>query len=482
MRRALLACGSVLFSPIAAHAEEHVQIDYALPSVTVSAGVAQRITDCPIAADAQWDLKEGDPGLRIAFAYKVAIAGKAAPRRLVRLDTESGFLVDRETKVHFNDDWYLKDFNGKTTGQGGPLLVSLIKAGVAAYAMTANPILGVGAAATVIKGMPLTEGPDRPVARQHYFARHWYLECQPDVGANLVNLEKRRDDVAGLEARVIGGDTSPATQELLTLRRAQVGELEAALTMNATLKGGLAPALDTNGNIVNLSGQIEAPDLKRWFKVTSVRKEVKAKGFEADDSEPTILALLSKRQPKLPGIYGYQVSVVPDTKLAAWFGCDPKAVDAACAAAVRMDTPLMTRDLVYLRPIPAGVKLWPNPIVCAAGTVCAADSSWTAAKDASGSGDVKLPQLSRLYTMRTGGSIFGGRTVGAEFGPMGEPTMLQYNIGSASKDVAGVLDAGVAAAQSARDAQGAATKRKLDELKNARDLQDLLDELDTPAS
>lgn len=463
-----------------AAAGKHVRIDYALPTVTVTAGVAQRITQCPASAEIQSTLAKGAEGLSVGFAYKVAIGGKQSPRRLVLLDTESGFLVDRETKVHFNEDWYLKDFNGKTTGQGGPLLVSLIKAGAAIYGMTANPILGAGAAASAVKSNEgvVAEGV-RPAFRPHYYATRYYLECKPEIVAKLAELEQRRKDVGGLETRIIAGDASTAAQDLLTLRRTQVGDLEAALTINATLKGGLAPTLAADATITNLSGQIPAPDIKKWFIVTKVRKEVKAKRFEANEAPPMIEALLLQQDPRIPGIYGYQVKVTPNAKIAAWFGCDPKKSGAqACAATVTNADPLLTRDMVYLRPVPASVKLWPNATLCPAGTVCDADESWTAAKDASGSGDVKLPQLSQLFTMRTGGSIFGGRTVGAEFGSFGEPTMLQYNIGSSGKDVASVIDAGVAGAQTVRDAPGVATKRKLDEMKNARDLQDLLDELD----
>ncbi|WP_448659138.1 hypothetical protein ACPVPU_01415 [Sphingomonas sp. CJ99] len=482
MMRSFSAALSLLLIGFPAHARDPVTIDYVVPGVTVTAGVAQRITKCPASADTQAGLATGSEGLRVEFAYKVAIAGKQAPRRLIRLNAETGFLVDRETKVQFNEDWYLKTFNGKTTGQGGPLLVSLVKAGASVMAMSANPILGVGAAAGAVRPA-VAEGLDRPVARPRYFATRWYLECQPIVADQLKKLEERREDVAALEARVIGGDASPTTQDLLTARRNEVGTLEAALTINATLKGGLVPALAADASVAKLTGQIPAPDISRWFRVTEVRKEVREARYEITEREPSIAALLQKQDPRIPGLYGYQVRIAPDAKLAAWFGCDPKASAAqACAAEVVRADPLPTRDLVFVRPIPASVKLWPNPAPCAAATVCEPDETWIAAADASGSGSVKLPQLSRLFTMRTGGSIFGGRTVAAEFGASGEVTMLQYNIGSGGKDVASVIDAGVSGAQTVRDAEGAATKRKLDELKNARDLQDLLDELDEEAS
>lgn len=478
MRKAVAAVAIAVLQPIGAAAEERVRIDYVLPAVTVAAGVSQRLTHCPASAEEQSTLVGIDPDderLRIGFAYKVAITGKQSPRRLVRLEAETGFLVDRETKVHFQDDLYLKDFNGKTTGQGGPLLVSLIKAAAAGYAMTVNPILGVGVAAASAGGKKaLVNGLPQP--RQHFYKTKFYLECASEVVARLSQLEKKRQDVADIEARVIAGDATTTMQELLTLRRAQVGELEAALTVNATKK--LTPTLDADGTVANLTGQIGAPEILKWFRVKAVRREVKTAALAGIDTQRSVGDLLGGR--RVPGSFGYQVRVTPDARIAGWFGCDAKATDNTGCAYVSSSAQIETRDLTFARPVPAAVKLWPNPRPCPDGTVCDPDDKWTEAADASGSGDVKLPQLSRLFAMRTGGSVFGGRTVGAEFGPMGEPTMLQYDIGGGGKDIAGVVDAGVGGVQTARDAAGAATKRRLDELKNARDLQDLLDELATP--
>ncbi|BCA58145.1 hypothetical protein [Sphingomonas sp. HMP6] len=460
-----------------AHAAERVRIDYALPAVTVTAGVTQRITKCPLPAAAQVSLKDNDPLLQIEFAYKVVLAGKASPRRIISLDAESGFLVDRETKVHFNDDWYLKDFNGKTTGQGGPLLISLIKAGAAVAAMTANPIAGLGVAAAIKPLGAVAEGRDRKSRQPHYYATNWYLECTSRVTKALAELDQRRHEVNALEARIITGDASTATQELLVLRRSQVGELEAALTINATLKDGLTPVYDANAAIPNLIARIGAPNITDWFVMMPLEREVETLDQAKVQNKREVAAVLADGK-RYPGKFGYEVSVAPDALIAGWFGCKPQTHASACAAEVTRSGVLVTRDMTYVRPIPAAVKLRP----CADATACTTDRSWTDAKQASGSADVKLPQLSRHFAMRTGGSIFGGRTVGAEFGSMGEPTMLQYNIGSSGKDVAGVLDASVAAAQTVRDADAAATKRRLDEVKNAKDLQALLDEMNAPAS
>lgn len=445
-------------------AAERVRIDYVLPSVTATAGVAQQIIRCPPPAAEQVRLEDGDERLGLGFAYKVVLGSKMKPRRLVSLDTESGFLVDRETKVQFSEDWYLKSFNGKTTGQGGALVVSAIKAAAAVYGMTANPISLLGQAPR----LATFAGTRRP---RHYTTR-WYLECKPNVRDALAELEQRRQEVATLEARIVAGTTAPGMQELLTQRRARIGELEADLTISAPLKGGLTPTYAADGTVDKLTAKIAPPDFEEWFVMNPRREEVQV--ATPDQAKPTIAAVLAAGKP-FPGLYGYTVKVSPDANLLKWFGCD-SASDAAsaCASAVNAENNLMTRDLTYLRPVDATLALWP----CSTAASCADDGPLTKQKTASGSGKVKLPQLSRHYTMRTGGSIFGGRTVGAEFGATGEPTMLQYNVGSSGKDVAGALDASVAAAQSIRDADGAATKRELERLKNAKDLQALIEELE----
>ena len=478
MRMIRLSVGLLVLTAAPAEAREKFRLDYVLPSVTITAGVTQRITKCPVPAEAQAALKDGDPGLGVDFAYGALIVGKRKPLRLVSLDAESGFLVDRDTKAHFQDDWYLKDFNSKSTGQGGPLLVSLIKAGAAIHAMGANPILGIGRAPTPLQTHSIAgDGPRRPPPKRYYATRH-YLECQPEIVRKLDQLEAKRRDIAELEALIVGGKATPATTELLVLRRSQAGELEAALAVSATAAKGLTPKLGADGKPTDLVAHIPAPDLKPWFRVTAVTREVTGPQYAGVQSAPTVEQMLVRNGRPVPGLYGYQVAVTVNTDIASWYGCGGGTRGgAACAPAVNDTTVLNTPDLVYVRPIPASVKLWPKPQPCAADVDCPADDKWTAAKPASGAAEVKLPQLSRLFRVPTHGSIFGSRTVAAEFGELGEPTMIQYAIGSASKDVAGVVDAGVSGAQTMRDADIAATKRKLDELKNSRDLEKLLEEM-----
>jgi hypothetical protein len=127
--------------------------------------------------------------------------------------------------------------------------------------------------------------------------------------------------------------------------------------------------------------------------------------------------------------------------------------------------------------VPATVDVYPFDHPCGVNVECPKAKDWAESEKASNSTAIKLPQLSRLYTLPTNGSIFVGHTVGAEFGDMGEPTMLKFNVGGGGTTASSVIDASVAAAQSAHDAQNAATKRELDALTNAHDLQVLLEQI-----
>ena len=51
----------------------------------------------------------------------------ATAEMLGQIDAASGFLVDRATTIKLSEDGLIKEFNGTATGQGGPLLVSLVK-------------------------------------------------------------------------------------------------------------------------------------------------------------------------------------------------------------------------------------------------------------------------------------------------------------------------------------------------------------------
>lgn len=467
-------------------ANDPPRIDYMLPAASIAAAVQQRITECPGSTVEQLRPLGDHKTLDARFAYTVAITTKMTPRRMVALNAGSGFLVDRETKVHFGDDWYLKDFNGKTTGQGGPLIVSAIKAGAALYSMGANPITGVaqGAAssanATDISS-PLSDKlpHNKLVTRTQQLQTVFFLACTDDVVKDLARLAAQRQDIHALEARIIAGDAGVAVQDLLTVRRKEASETEAKLTIGANSKKPLRPQFSEKGNFLNIATRIPPVDVSRWFRVASAKVTVTPGALSRVRTKPTVEELLNEEGfGNYPGAHGYQITITPDASLARAFGCDPVAADVAkCAAAVNDASTLASRNLVYTRPIPATVKLYPISTPCPDGTVCPEDEKWTAGAEASGSASTKLPQLSRLFSLPTGASIFGGRTVGAEFGPLGEPTMIQYNVGSSGKDVAGVLDASIAAAATVRDAEIAATKRSLDELKNAKDLQDLIDKV-----
>lgn len=461
--------------------KEPVRIDYMLPATAISAGVEQRITKCPApAAERVMIGDDTSEGLRAEFEWKVRLQPSQAPHRLVSLNTESGFLVDRETKVHFADDWYLKDFNGKTTGQGGALMVSLVKAGAAVAAMAANPIVGLGTAALAAQQSAGAEGfvkTNAPAKQTRYYRKEFYVVCKDDVADRLASLKAARADIAALETRVIAGDVSVPTQDLLTRRREMAADLERRLTITITADKALVP-MRVGKNVTGLSTRITAVDISPWFEVQSIVREVTSSARAGTGAQIDLRSYLASQQ--FPGIHGYQVEIAVNDTIERHFGCagaGTPAKVAACEEDIAAVTPIATRNLIYKRPIPAVAKIYPFASPCAPGSTCPADPNWVDGKKATGTVPVKLPQLSRNFEMRTGGSIFGGRTVGAEFGAMSEPTMLQYNIGSSGKDVAGLVDASVSAAQTIRDADNAAIKRRLEAEKTRGELEALLEKM-----
>ena len=195
MRRlfGLAVLGLSAFSSVL-HAADSVILSYALPKTRVAAGVSQRITRCPPSI-AQ---RKKNATYDITFNYTVLIEAKSVPARLVTIDPRSGFLVDRTTKMTFNEDGLtLKEYNATATGQGGPLIVSLIKAAAAVYGMTASPLAFAAAAAptTIGRFSFLDRRPRAPAKVVRYF-----LTCRASVVSDLERLDKVRLDITDLES------------------------------------------------------------------------------------------------------------------------------------------------------------------------------------------------------------------------------------------------------------------------------------------
>jgi hypothetical protein len=462
-----------------------VILDYALPKTRVAAGVAQVITGCPASADEQ--LRRQDSSA-ISFNYVVSIDSKSVPARLVSLDAHSAFLVDRSTKMQFNDDGLtLKQFNGSSTGQGGPLIASLIKAGAAAFGLAAAPLpfapmLTATAAPNAGRNRP-GSSLRRPATEM---ITRYYLQCRPEIAAGVTRLNELTGDIAALQAKAINGALDAGQTAILTQWQAEQIKLQGLLTLTVATKKAFDPDLQAGGPPAKLTAVVPAPDYDRWFEIVPRTSSVPKSLHLRSDRPTTVHAKLEHigrmrgtngvSDGPLVGLYGYDVTLTIDPKSAGWFSCGTGTL-SACGPDDRGDGIIRGRELVYRRGVNGTVSLSPRDHDC--GTEVCPDRpndapEWEDADRASGSSAVKFPQLSRLFVLPTGGSIFGSRTVAASFDANGSPTDLEYSIGSASKDLSSIVDATVAASQTVAGARLQASKTELDQLTTAQSLHDAL--------
>lgn len=469
MKSSLMLTCAVLASSTAVLAGSPNTIEYVLPQTVVAAAVKQQLISCPAsAAEQAADPSNSDLG-KPNFNYVVGLTATAVPQRLVVLNVDSGFLVDRETKLHFAEGWALKDFNGKATGQGGQVLVSLIKAGAAVAAISAG--VPVPMAPGLAPGGALSAPGFVPPVRQRQIKR-WFVVCKPGVTAKLDEIDRLKRRVETARDQIVAGSSSAAVQAVLTEDTARIAELQSDLSITYKLPKALKPQIGSAGAPTGLAGKTNSLEVPDWFMLESAL--VDAKRGERDQAKPSDLPQrVASFFNEEPGAHGFQVVIKPNQAFQKMVACPTGEVgeQAKCIAEIGKEDPYFTRDLIYRRPVPAKAVLYPIRADCT-DDICPEPDGW--GENASGDIAIGIPQFSRLYRLKTGASIFRGRTVGAEFGPLGEPTMLQYDIGGGAKDLSSVIDASTAAAQTVRDADLNAVKRRVDEMKAEQELRDLL--------
>ncbi len=461
----MLAITIALATSGATLASGRPEISYFLPKVRVSASVAHRLARCPT---------DEDPTLRIE--YTPALAAKATRGRLIVVDAGAGFLVDRSTKVGL-ESGMLRSFNSTATGQGGPVLVSLMKAAVTAYTLTAAPLATIPA----MRGLAERRGAGRPrpvVPRP--MVRVHVLRCNASTAATMAKLEDVENDIAKIERGLIEND-SPALEALLERRSAQAEDLRSQLTLVTSTQKALDPKRSADGSVTDLTADLPPPELQRWLAVE--RRTVPAQnGLEDKPITPSLDEMLDREREtaKRPivGRRGYTVSISVDPRMDRLLGCAPDAEPVPCSDAERSDTTVRGgRDLVHLRPVPATLSLAPIATDCAA-SPCPA--GW--GDEATAGVAAALPQLSRPQVVPTGGgSIFGRRMVAAEFDPLGEPTSIQYEKGGNATTAASIIDASSASSSLVADARLNALKRRVEIEKTKAELTKLLQaQLDEP--
>jgi|GEM_PF-2826593 len=486
---AIIAIGTSVAAPVAARDQPiggiRPVIRYFLPRTKVSAAIAARITECPT-----------DNGKTQTRSFKVeytpAVDAKSVPDRLVAIDASSGFLADRATKITFTDGLVIKEFNSSTTGQGGPLIASIVKTAAVGYSLFAAPITSPAVLATaksrsanpsnLAEFLVTVDGEFKATPQPKMtWVHRYFLECKDEVTANLEKLAERQDQLEAAEDRLISGTSGANIQAVIDERKAQIADLKAKLTLKSAPDGAVNPTLDKDGNLTGLVADLPATQFEKWFKVADRPELVRADSLEAKRAvkkPPPLwsvidLALAVDNETVLVGRYGYRLTIKVDAQLAAQLSCG-RTLPVQCAKQDGRADTVTGRDLIYRVPVPASAQLVPIYCKPQADVACNAPSDW--GSEATTSLAVKLPQLARLSSLRTGGGgIFGSKKVAAEFDATGSPVSLEYDKGSASKDVASIADALATAGPTVRDARSAALTRAYNEDKTWQDLQDLLD-------
>lgn len=414
---ALLSAGIFAISGNAAHAED-VDMSYKLPELRVAGSYSQRILECP----------GTDGKVRIETLTGVTpsyVAGQRVP-----IDPTAGFLAKREVKLTLYENGTLQAFNAQSEGQGGALAAAAIKA--AAFAVTAAsgvPLAGLMGDDTA--GL-IEDDPDVPEERLSLACRAW-------VSENVAALARIEADIVKLEQLVMTGQSRPEVLQLLDQKQAGRDALKRSLTLEATPKV-LDPGYARSARCTTI-GPL---DYSRWFTFSGL-----------DVPNEVLRAVL--KQGKVAGVDGYRMML--NARSAA--DCETGVASTPTADAAASLPASADRAVHYRVPMNARVVLEVrDKLACETGEDCA--SGREAERNTRTVRSVEVPQWGTLRSIAFDGSgIFGSKAVSAKFAPSGRPMELGYASGSGADAFAGVLDAGVSAATTIRDAPNAALQREV---------------------
>jgi hypothetical protein len=360
------------------------------------------------------------------FETSVIIGSKTVPDpKLVRVNVRMGLLAKRSTELKLRPDGTLEAFNAANEGEAGVVISALIKAGVS-FATG-----GLGTLAVRGEGPP----PRLP------------FDCTIEAKADLQEYARLQDDIRRLESLLASGNASPAIGIELPLRRAALQGVADRLTV--TSDKVVEPKFGTAGE----SDYFEAPKIADFF----------------DLSQPGSEAAFEQYRKRQPGHLGFGVT---------W------AANRALMEELKTSLPFPTGGtpgLIYRRPVPASVEVYPCKATPAVGTsACEKDDS-RAGESLTASGAAAFPQLSGYFSIPIGrGGLFGSEEAAAEFDATGAPTLLKYGSDSGAAALAGVIDTARGAYVGLENAPAAAQQAELDELKRRKEIRDLEHELSKP--
>lgn len=433
---------------------------YYIPKTKVVAQIKQRITKCEVIG--------GKLDIAIISEASIKAGTKADYERAITINGKSGFLVNRSTKLTLNNDGTLKSFNGSSTGQGGALLSAVIQTAAIGASLTVNPSIGASSLASAITTSNKKEKPTEPIII-------YVPKCNAEIINKLTNLKMVNEKRSKIRNAIANGQAGLAMQEELVRIASDIDNLHKSLTITASVD--LTATKSKTAKDI-LSGRMLG-NYKKWVNIISKPVNMMSPEYNKNSIIEPIgldkylqnLLDQNKKPFILPGIYGFRLAVDADKAACA-------AIDNNnCVPTETGSTPTNSKkwaankDFFYVRPIPAEAKFY----------ACADDECTKSSKvkGTSAKTNILLPQLSKLYSISTGASIFGSRTVAATFGPYGEPLTLEYTKGGGGAEIASVITAAGSAATTIDGARLQATQDQIARINAERELDILLNSPDS---
>lgn len=471
---------------IAASNAEDPILHYYIPKTTVAAQITQRITKCSV--------EGGNLLLNVHTQLSLKPGVKPDYSRAIAINAKSKFLVNKSTKLTFNPDGTLKSLNGTATGQGGPVLSAVIQTGATIAAITTAP---PAAAFLTIAGDPNIG----TKSKEEKMTVIYVPSCK--VSGTIETLRNTQNNLKKAREKIINGEAGQAIIDEISRLEKEVTKYQNALTIKQGVT--LTPATKTQVKKMIFSANISAEKManhySKWIALERklVSEDIKNTDYNAArfDSADLLTHLRDAKEPSnrsslsdwsiltsqlnsplepytIAGVHGLKLSITavsdaydtinnPKTNIANSKKKDDNSKKKNAAMPWEQTS---NRDFYYVRPVPAKARFY----------ACANPKCDKAVKGqgASKSENILLPQLSKLFKLSPGGSIFATKTVAATFGPYGEPLTLEYTKGGGGAEIASVINAGGQAATTIDGAKLKATQDEIARINAERELDALL--------
>jgi hypothetical protein len=334
----------------------------------------------------------------------------------VKVNAAGSVFIDRQIKIEYFSNGTIKSFNGTSDGQGEELIV----AGIRAISFAASSSVSANVVATATANSQ---------ANSTVTCQDWVKTALADKQATQANLSKLRQTVFTTDV-----------PENLAIQIAEATALIAALEASLTVQSEpvyWTPSLQS----IAFRGKIEAPSLIVWFNPSQ---------------QSAIEELL------LRSGYGQMTKFSLEGDLT--ISGSPIAVS---------DKPI--RSLAYRKPVRATVTIKPENEFTAPATLSGASRALAILRHGAMT-KVRQPMVPQVGPLAEvpfdGSSIFGSRSVSANFTEAGDLTQISYTNKGGASAIAGVLNATKEAAKEQQDARLNAFNRKIEILTAEEDLRD----------